>query len=60
MRKLLPVIALLAATPGLMLAGPNPGDPAPRVTLPDTAWSPHVIPDDYRGHVMLLFFWQST
>lgn len=49
----------LALLPTLLLAWPQPGDPAPSVTLPDTAWVTHAIPDEYRGQVIQLFFWQS-
>lgn len=43
----------------LLMAWPQPGEPAPSVTLPDTAWVMHTIPGEYRGSVILLNFWQS-
>jgi peroxiredoxin len=60
MRKLLLAMVVLAAIPAMVMAWPQPGDPAPSVTLPDTANVTHVIPGDYAGHVLQLFFWQST
>jgi hypothetical protein len=60
MRKLLLALVVLAAVPAMMMAGPGQGDPAPSVTLPDTAYVNHTIPGDYAGHVLQLFFWQST
>jgi len=42
------------------MAWPQPGDPAPSVTLPDTAYVNHTIPGDYAGKVLQLFFWTST
>jgi hypothetical protein len=60
MRKLLLVLVALAAIPAMVVAWPGPGEPAPSVTLPDTASVSHTIPGDYAGHVLQLFFWQST
>lgn len=60
MRKLLLALVVLAAIPAMVMAWPQPGDPAPTVSLPDTAYVVHVIPGDYAGHVIQLFFWQST
>jgi hypothetical protein len=59
MRKLLLAIAVLAAIPAMLMAGPQPGDPAPQVPLMDTAGVPHVVPVEYPGHVLQLFFWSS-
>lgn len=44
----------------LVMAWPQPGEPAPSVTLPDTAWVTHTLPGEYRGSVILLNFWQSS
>lgn len=52
-------LGLLLGT-SLLMAWPQPGQPAPSVSLPDTAWVTQTIPDEYRGHVIQLFFWQST
>jgi hypothetical protein len=52
-------LGLLLLVPTLLLAWPQPGEPAPIVTIPDTAWVTHSIPEEYRGHVVQLFFWQS-
>jgi hypothetical protein len=60
MSKLLLALVALAAIPAMLMAGPGPGDFAPSVTLPDTANVNHVVPGDYAGHVLQLFFWQST
>jgi hypothetical protein len=60
MRKLLLATVALAAIPAMVMAWPHAGDPAPSVTLPDTAYVTHIIPGDYAGHVLQLFFWQST
>jgi hypothetical protein len=53
-------MALLLLTPALVFAWPQPGDPAPDVSVPDTAWVTHLVPSEYRGQVVQLFFWQST
>jgi peroxiredoxin len=60
MSKLLLALIALAAVPAMLSAWPQTGDPAPSVTLPDTAHVNHVIPGDYAGHVLQLFFWKST
>jgi len=60
MRKLLLALVVLAAVPAMIMAWPQPGDPAPSVTLPDTAYVNHTIPGDYAGKVLQLFFWTST
>ncbi|MEO0073173.1 MAG: hypothetical protein ABIK43_00735 [candidate division WOR-3 bacterium] len=57
MKAKLAVMGVLLGT--ALMAWPQPGEPAPSVTLPDTAWVTHTIPGDYRGNVMLLNFWQS-
>ena len=51
--------SLLLLVPALVMAGPAPGSPAPDFTLPDTAGINHTL-SSYRGHVVQLFFWQST
>ncbi len=60
MRKSLLALVVLAALPAMVMAWPQPGDPAPSVTLPDTAGVMHSIPSEYTGHVVQLLFWQST
>ena len=60
MRKSLLAFVVIAAVPAMLMAWPQPGDPAPSVTLPDTALATHVIPGDDTGHVLQLFFWKST
>ncbi len=60
MRKALLAMVVLAALPAMVMAWPQPGDPAPSATLPDTAYVSHTIPSEYAGHVLHLFFWQST
>jgi hypothetical protein len=60
MRKILLALVVLAAMPAMVMAWPQPGDPAPSVTLPDTADVSHAVPGDYAGHVLHLLFWQST
>jgi hypothetical protein len=60
MRKILLAVVILATVPAMTMAWPQPGDPAPSVTLPDTANVPHVVPGDYVHHVLHLIFWQST
>jgi len=60
MNKSLLVLVVLAALPALVMAWPQPGDPAPSITLPDTANVSHVVPGDYAGHVLHLFFWKSV
>jgi hypothetical protein len=54
------VFAVLAAIPAAVLAWPQPGDPAPSVSLVDTALVPHTIPGDYPGQLLHLFFWKSA
>jgi len=57
MQKLLLALAVLAV-PAMIMAGPNPGSPAPNFTLPDSAGTNHSL-TDYLGKVVLLNFWQS-
>ena len=59
MRKLLLALAVLAAIPAMMMAGPGIGTPAPNFTLQDTAGVNHSL-YDYQGQVVQLFFWTST
>lgn len=54
------VMALLLLAPAFLGAWPQPGEPAPDVSIPDTAWVTHLVPAEFRGHVVQLFFWQST
>ena len=58
MRKAIFALAVLALVPAFVVAGPNPGDPAPNFNLPDSAGVQHQL-TDYRGKVVLLNFWQS-
>ncbi|MGB9742776.1 MAG: hypothetical protein ACP5JB_07610 [candidate division WOR-3 bacterium] len=53
-------LLLVLLAPVLLWAWPQPGDPAPNISVPDTAWQTHILPAEYRGHVVQLFFWQST
>jgi hypothetical protein len=58
-KKLLAMMLLvLLAIPATLVAGPNPGDPAPNFSLPDTAGISHALLS-YRGHVVHLQFWDS-
>jgi len=59
MRKLLLAFVVLAAIPALVVAWPQPNDPAPSFTAPDTADVMHTVPGDYVGDVLQLFFWSS-
>jgi hypothetical protein len=59
MRRVLLAAFVLAFLPATVMAWPQPGDPAPSVSLPDTAYVTHVIPGDYAGHVLHLIFWSS-
>ena len=59
MRKAVIALAVLAFVPALLIAGPNPGDPAPNFTLPDSTGANHQLVD-YAGKVVMLNFWQST
>jgi hypothetical protein len=59
MRKILLALVVLAAVPAMMMAYPAVGDPAPKLTQPDTAGVNHSL-TDYAGKVVQLFFWQST
>lgn len=55
-------LAVLLATlnlPALLWSGPNPGDPAPNFTIPDTAGTPRSL-SEWHGKVVQLFFWSST
>ena len=58
MRKLLLALVVLAAVPAMIMAGPQPGDPAPDFNLPDSAGVYHRL-SDYTGKVVMLNFWQS-
>ncbi len=58
MRNIL--LALALVLPAALFAWPQPGEPAPSVTMPDTAGVTHAIPSDYAHHVVHLFFWYST
>jgi len=60
MSKTLLILVGLAAVPAMVAAWPQPGNPAPSVTLPDTANVSHVVPGDYVHHVLHLIFWEST
>jgi len=60
MRKSLLALVVLVALPAMVMAWPQPGDPAPTVTLPDTAGVTHTIPSEYAGHVIHLIFWDSA
>ena len=60
MRRILLALVVLAAIPAMVVAWPQPGDPAPSVTLPDTADVTHTIPSEYAGRVLHLLFWVST
>ena len=59
MRKILLALVVLAAIPAMLMAWPQPGQPAPSFTLADTAGVMHTFPGDYHGHVVQLFFWES-
>ncbi len=59
MRRLLLAMAVLAAIPAMLMAWPQPGELAPQTVLTDTSALPRVIPVDYQGHVLQLFFWSS-
>ena len=59
MRKTLLALVILAAVPATIMAWPQPGDPAPSFTLPDTAGVMHTVPSEYAHHVIHLLFWQS-
>jgi peroxiredoxin Q/BCP len=58
MRKTLLVFVILAAVPALTMAWPQPGDPAPNFTLPDSAGTDHQL-TDYAGKVVMLNFWYA-
>ncbi|MEO0079944.1 MAG: hypothetical protein ABIK44_04645 [candidate division WOR-3 bacterium] len=60
MKFLTVVPAVLLLLPALLFAWPQPGEPAPNVSIPDTAWVSHTIPSEYHGQVIQLFFWRST
>jgi len=57
MRKVMLAMVALAL-PAILMAGPNPGDPAPNFTLPDSEGVNHQL-TDFTGKVVQLFFWQS-
>jgi peroxiredoxin len=52
-------VLLLVLLAGLALAWPQPGEPAPNFSVPDTAGVYHSLAS-YRGSVVQLFFWAST
>jgi len=54
------VMGALLLLPVLLFAWPQPGEPAPEVSIPDTAWVAHAVPTEWHGQVVQLFFWQST
>ena len=59
MRKLMLALVVLAAIPAMLMAWPQPGNPAPSFMLPDTAGVLQAFPADYAGHVVQLFFWEA-
>lgn len=56
--KLLALALCLA--PGLLLAWPQPGEPAPNVVVSDTAWVSHTFPGEFRGKAVFFMCWQNT
>ena len=58
MRKSLLALAVLAAIPALLMAGPAVGTKAPNFTLSDTTGVSHSL-YDYQGKVVMLNFWES-
>jgi hypothetical protein len=58
MNKIMLTLALVL--PAALVAWPQHGEPAPSITLPDTADVMHTVPADYGHHVVHLFFWYST
>jgi hypothetical protein len=56
--KLLALALLLV--PGLLLAWPQPGTPAPNASVADTAYVSHTIPSEYAGRAIFMLCWQST
>ncbi|MEO0085857.1 MAG: hypothetical protein ABIK37_04425 [candidate division WOR-3 bacterium] len=60
MKLKLLALSVLVLAPALLFGWPQPGTQAPSVYIADTAWVSHLIPDEYRGNVIQLFFWQST
>ena len=50
---------LLFCLAGAGFAGVNVGDPARDFTLPDVDGNMHSL-SDFKGKVVMLFFWQST
>ena len=59
MSKLVLALLVLAAVPALIMAWPQPGNPAPNFILSDTAGVMHMFPNDYHGKVVQLFFWEA-
>ena len=59
MMKMFALCSLLLV-PTVLMAYPPVGSPAPDVTVQDTAGVDHNIISENRGHVIQLFFWQST
>jgi hypothetical protein len=58
MRRTILVLALVL--PAALVAWPQPGEQAPSITLPDTAYVMHTVPSDYAHHVVHICFWYST
>jgi hypothetical protein len=56
---LLAAAFVLAFAPGLLTAGPNPGDPAPDFGIPDTTNTIRHL-SEFQGKVVQLFFWSSS
>jgi len=55
---LMAAVIMLALLPGMMLAGPAPGDPAPDFGIPDTTNAIRHL-TEFQGKVVQLFFWSS-
>ena len=50
----------LCLVPGLLFAWPQPGEPAPNVSVADTAYASVTIPSEYAGRAIFMLCWQST
>ncbi len=59
MRKVFLAMAVLVAIPAMLMAWPQPGEMAPQAPLIDTTGLPRVLPVEFPGHVLQLFFWSS-